>query len=112
MKAKSRADIFPRLGTFLLSELPSLFIWACVGAFCAALVHLCLADYNFSLFLGSQYADHAKHFDAPKTYLVYGVTIATALLIILLFRVPALVTRGVKSWWAGVTSGLRSICLK
>lgn len=111
MIAKIRVDIFPRLGTFLLSELPSVFTWACVGAFCAALIHLCLVDHNFSLFLRSQYADHAKHFDAPKTYLVYGITLATTLLIILLFRLPALVTRGLKSWWAGVTSGLSFVSL-
>lgn len=107
MKANAKEDTYARIRFFLLSELPSLFTSACVGALCAALLHLCLQDHNFSLYLGNQYADRAKHFDAPKTYLIYGITIAATILLILIFRLPFVIKRGLKSWWAGVTSGLR-----
>jgi hypothetical protein len=107
MKANTWDGFFPRIRQFLLSELPSLFIWACIGAICAALLHLCLRDHNFSLYLAHQYADRAKNFNTPQTYLAYGVTIAAAALLVLAFRLPSLVRRGLRSWWAGVTSGLR-----
>jgi hypothetical protein len=107
MKAKTRDGGVLRIRQFLLSELPSLFIWASIGAVCAALLHLCLQDHNFSLYLVHQFADRAKNFDAPKTYLAYGVTIAATALLILALRLPSLIKRGLKSWWAGVTSGLR-----
>jgi hypothetical protein len=98
-------ELYSRSKTFLLAELPSLFTWACIGAIFAALLHLCLQDHNFSLYLGNQYTDYAKHFDSPKSYAVYGMTVAIAGILIFAFRLPSTVWRGLKSWWRGVTSG-------
>ena len=94
------------LKDFTKREWLSVFVWSGTGIAGAALIRLTLWDHAFEVFLGSKYVPTEKIFDDPRLYLPYLITGAVAVLIGSALRVPALLWRCLRSWWAGVTSGL------
>lgn len=104
---KKYADVSRHSLSFLRREAPGLLMWACIGAIAAGSLHICFRDHNFANYVATMYAATANHFDAPTNYIAYGVTFAIAAALAIMLRLPALIRRGFRSWWFGVTSGLR-----
>jgi predicted KAP-like P-loop ATPase len=94
------------LKDFTKREWLSVFIWSGVGIIGAALIRLTLWDHAFEVFLGSKYIPAEKISDDPRLYLPYLITGAVVVLLGSALRVPAFLGRCLRSWWAGVTSGL------
>lgn len=94
---------------FFQRELISILFWSCLGAIAAGAVRLLVSDSAFDAFLVSTYLPPAKRFDEPARYVPYLLTGATAIVLIVIIRLPRLIGRGVKSWSLGVTSGLKLI---
>jgi hypothetical protein len=95
--------------SFFKVEISNVCLWAGLGAIAAGALHLCFRDHNFGLILSAQFAQKEKLFDAPLTYLPFGISIAIAVVLIITLRLPRLLWRGLKSWWLGVTSGLNLV---
>lgn len=91
---------------FAEREWLSVFIWFGVGIIGAALIRLTLWDHAFEGFLGSKYIPTEKIFDDPRLYLPYLITGAVAVFLGGALRIPGFLWRCLRSWWAGVTSGL------
>jgi hypothetical protein len=94
---------------FFHRELLSILFWASLGAIAAALVRALISDHSFDTFLLTTYLPPPKRFDEPARYVPYLLTGAVAVVIIVLIRGWRIVRRGVKSWFLGVTSGLKFI---
>lgn len=84
----------------------AVFIWSGGGVIGAGLIRLTLWDHSFEGFLGSKYLPLGKIFDDPRLYLPYLITGAVAVFLGSALRIPRLMWRCLRSWWAGVTSGL------
>jgi hypothetical protein len=83
-----------------------MFAWSGGGIIGAALIRLALWDQAFEAFFGAKYIPSEKMLDDPRLYLPYLITGAVAVLLGSALRVPVFLGRCVRSWWAGVTSGL------
>jgi KAP family P-loop domain len=100
-------DAWPTLlKGFAEREWWSVFIWSGVGIIGAALIRLTLWDHAFEGFLGSKYIPTEKIFDDPRLYLPYLITGAIAVFLGSALHIPGFLWRCLRSWWAGVTSGL------
>ena len=98
-------DLPKHLRDFTRREWSSVFIWAGLGAMAAGLARLSVWDPSFQAFLRSKYAPVGLLDDA-RLYVPYMLTIAIAFLLAITFHILAFTRRGLRSWWAGVTSGL------
>jgi hypothetical protein len=65
-----------------------------------------LWDHAFQGFLSSKYVPLAKILDNPQLYVPYVITAVVLALLGVALRMPGFLWRFVRSWWAGVTSGL------
>ena len=93
--------------TFLNREWVSLFVSSSIGISMAALFRLLFSDRHFAQFSKPRYAVIESAFDGKDAYwpLMIGVVLMLAFAITPM--AAKLAFRGVRSWWAGVTSGLR-----
>jgi hypothetical protein len=94
---------------FLKVEIANVCLWAGLGVMAAGALHLCFRDHNFGLVLSDKLSRQEKLFDAPLTYLPFGISLAVAMVLVISLSLPRLIWRGLKSWWLGVTSGLNLI---
>jgi cation transport ATPase len=94
------------LKDFTKREWLSVFVWSGVGIIGAALIRLTLWDHAFEVFLGSKCIPTQKIFDDPRLYLPYLVAGAVAVVLGSALRISGFLWRCLRSWWAGVTSGL------
>ena len=94
---------------FLKVEIANVCLWAGLGVMAAGALHLCFRDHNFGLVLSDKLYRQEKLFDAPLTYLPFGISLAVAMVLVISLSLPRLIWRGLKSWWLGVTSGLNLI---
>lgn len=92
---------------FVHAEALSVCLWAGLGALAAAIAHVCFRDHHFGVILSARADKTTQSFDAPLSYLPFGVSVAIAVTLIVALRLPRVIWRGLKSWWLGVTSGLR-----
>jgi KAP family P-loop domain len=91
---------------FAEREWMSVLLWSAMGALTAGLVRLLFLDQVFRVFIVATYFHPTKHFDDIRLYLPYALIIAvTAALAFLTYSLKIL-NRGLRSWIAGVTSGL------
>jgi KAP family P-loop domain len=95
-----------KLLNFTEREWLPVFVWSGVGIIGAALIRLTLWDHAFEGFLGSKYLPTEKIFDDPQLYLPYLISGAVAVFLASVLRIPGFLWRCLRSWWAGVTSGL------
>jgi hypothetical protein len=93
------------LWDFTKREWLSLFVWSGFGALAAGLVRLVLWDASFQAFLTSNYMPSASFRDRRLLF-PYLITVAVAFFLGIALRIPGFFWRGLRSWWAGVTSGL------
>jgi hypothetical protein len=93
------------LAEFVRREWVSAFLWAAIGALTSALLRLGAWDRSFQHLLIEKYLP-SKSVDDPKLYVPYLAIAGLALALAALWPIPSLITRGLRSWWAGVTSGL------
>src|SRR5258708_4308588 len=93
--------------SFLKREWVAAFLATSVGALTAQSVHLIFWDASFQSFLAAKYkVEPPLSFDNPAyytPYLILGCVAAVAAIAALAWLY---IWRGLKSWWAGVTSGL------
>lgn len=94
------------LNEFVKREWFSVFAYGGLGSILATIGRLILQDHSFRRFLISKYSPQPSHFDNPRVYMPYAVTVAAAIFLAVALRIPANVKRGLRSWWEGVTSGL------
>ena len=94
------------LWDFTKREWWSVFLWSSLGALAAGLVRLVLWDRSFQGFLTSSYIPSHPRFDDPRLYLPYLIIALVAVFVGIALRIPGLLSRGLRSWWTGVTSGL------
>jgi predicted KAP-like P-loop ATPase len=94
------------LWDFSKRELLSVFLWSGLGAITAGLIHLMLWDRTFQEFLNSKYIPVAKLLDNPHLYLPYLISAAVLIVFGVALRIPDFLLRFIRSWLAGVTSGL------
>jgi hypothetical protein len=92
--------------SFIKSEITAILLWASLGALCAGVLRLLFSDHAFLSLLKSKYIPPRTEFDDPARYIPYALAVALGVLAIVLIRLPALMSRGARSWWLGVTSGL------
>jgi hypothetical protein len=94
---------------FFQKELISILFWSCLGAITAGGLRLLISDHSFDTFLISTYLPPPKRFDEPARYIPHLLTGAVAVVLIVIIRLPRIITRGIKSWMFGVTSGLKFV---
>jgi hypothetical protein len=82
------------------------FLWSGLGVIVSGLVRLTLWDHSFQGFVSSRYIPTAKILDNPHLYFPYLLATAAAVFVGIILRIPVFLGRGLRSWWAGVTSGL------
>jgi hypothetical protein len=93
------------LRQFARREWFSFFTSSAAGVFTAEAVHLVLQDHSFQSFLIARFKPAAS-FDDPKYYIPYTTIFAIVAIFAIGPFVFSYVNRGIRSWWAGVTSGL------
>jgi hypothetical protein len=104
-KSREAKDRPALLLAFVRREWISIFAFSALGALAAGVLRLLVLDGSFQRHLATKYVP-AGTLDSPKLYLPYVVSTAVAVLLAVILRVPAFAARGLRSWWAGVTSGL------
>jgi hypothetical protein len=92
------------LREFTKREWLSLFVWSGFGALAAGLVRLVLSA-SFQAYLTSRYLP-SPTFGDRRLLLPYLITAVGAFFLGIALRIPGFLWRGLRSWWAGVTSGL------
>jgi predicted KAP-like P-loop ATPase len=95
-----------RLKEFVEREWLSAFVASALGVTGAALIRLTLWDHTFEGFVATKYFPAQKMFDDPRLYLPYAIAGGVAILLASALQLPAFIGRYLRSWWAGVTSGL------
>lgn len=95
------------LWTFLQREWVSIFVSSGCGILAAGLLRLLLSDKPFAQFYKSQYSPVRSHFDGLLTYSPFIIGLVLAFAIAFSPSIVVLVGRGLRSWFMGVTSGLR-----
>lgn len=93
------------LRQFTKREWFSYFASSTAGVLTAEAAHLVLRDHAFQTFLINRYKPAAS-FDDPKYYVSYVTIIVTLAVLAIGPFLFAYTKRGIRSWWAGVTSGL------
>jgi hypothetical protein len=93
------------LWNFTKREWFSLFLWSGLGVLAAESVDLLLRDHSFQRYLLSTYKPNVS-FDEPKHYAPYVAIVLVTMFLAVIAYISAYVRRGLKSWRAGVTSGL------
>lgn len=93
------------LWQFTKREWLSVFVWSGLGAAAAGLARLVLWDHSFRQFLVDKYVP-SRASDDPRLYLPYVLMVVAAVFLGIALHVTALLSRGLRSWWEGVTSGL------
>lgn len=93
------------LRQFAKREWFSFFTSSAAGVVIAEVVHLVLQDQSFQSLLISSYRPVVS-FDDPKYYIPYFTIISTLAILAIGPFVVGYTSRGIRSWWAGVTSGL------
>ena len=96
----------PALRNFARREWTRVFVWCAIGVSLAGIIHLFFHDTSFQRFICTKYEPFETRFDGFRAYLWYIVVAATAFAIATGLKGPFLITRGVRSWWMGVASGL------
>lgn len=94
------------LWNFAKTEWLSILLWSGLGAVGAGLLHLLAFDHAFQVFLEAKYLPAAKRFDDVRIYFPDIFAAALVAVMAVMLRLPDVITRGFKSWIAGVTSGL------
>ena len=84
----------------------AVFGWFGTSALLAGLFRLGWGDHSFRAFLKDKYVPAALRFDDPGSYVLLLLVISFAVLMGMALEIPRYVWRGLRSWWAGVTSGL------
>jgi len=84
----------------------AVFGWFGTSALLAGLFRLGWGDHSFRAFLKDKYVPAALRFDDPGSYVLFLLVISFAVLMGMALEIPRYVWRGLRSWWAGVTSGL------
>lgn len=98
---------WPRLlGKFVSREWMTVFGWLGAGALLAGLFRLGWSDHSFRAFLKATYVPTGLRFDNPSSYVPFLLVISFAVLLGMALEIPRHFWRGLRSWWAGVTSGL------
>src|ERR1035437_9972802 len=95
------------LWTFLKREWTSIFVSSGCGILAAGLLRLLLSDKPFAQFYKSQYSPVRSHFDGLPTYSPFIIGLVLAFAIAFSPSIVVSVGRGLRSWFMGVTSGLR-----
>jgi predicted KAP-like P-loop ATPase len=95
------------LWEFAKREWKSAFLATSLGIVAAESVHLLLWDISFQSFLSSRYKPQpAVSFDDPRYYYPYIALILLTAVVAIVANIGGYFGRGLRSWWAGVTSGL------
>ncbi len=84
----------------------SILVWSGAGAVSAALFRLLFFDHLFKDFIVSTYFSSKDRLDEVGYYSTYTATAAYTLALIVVISALGVVRRGLRSWFAGVTSGL------
>ena len=93
------------LWRFVKREWFSLFLATSLGVLVAEFFDLLLRDDAFQYYLISNFRPSAS-FDDPAHYVPYLVIVFGTIFLAVVALIFGYVRRGLKSWWAGVTSGL------
>ena len=105
-KQKNTLKAWPTLlRDFTKREWFSLCISSSLGVLGAEALHLLFWDHSFQTFLVAKYKPGVS-FDTPHFYLPYLVIILVTLLLAIVSLLWSFFRRGLRSWLAGVTSGL------
>ncbi len=94
------------LGRFVSREWMTVFVSFGAGTLLAAFFRLGGSDHSFRAFLKNTYVPTGLRFDDPDAYVRFLIVASAAVLLCILLDIPHYIWRGLKSWWAGVTSGL------
>ena len=98
---------WPRLlRKFVRREWIKVFASFGIGALVAGLFRLASGDHSFRAFLKASYLPAGIHIDAPRSYVPFLLVISFAVLLGIALEIPRYLGRGLRSWSAGVTSGL------
>jgi predicted KAP-like P-loop ATPase len=90
---------------FVQREWFSLFLSSSLGVLAAESIDLLFRDRSFQNYLVTNYLPIVS-FDDPRHYIPYLALAFSAMFLAVLAFVYLYMRRGLKSWWAGVTSGL------
>src|SRR6267142_1552127 len=93
------------LWEFVKREWFSFFLSTSLGVLAAEAFDLLLRDWSFQYYLISHF-EPSVSFDDPKHYVPYLVIVFGTMFLAVVALIFGYVRRGLKSWWAGVTSGL------
>lgn len=93
------------LREFVKREWLSLFLSTSLGVLAAEVFDLLLRDDSFQHYLISHF-EPSVSFDDPKHYAPYLVIVIGTMFLAVVAFIFGFVWRGLRSWWAGVTSGL------
>ncbi len=90
---------------FVKREWFSIFLSTSLGVLAAETFDLLLRDDSFQYYLITHF-EPSVSFDDPKHYVPYLVMVLGTMLLAVVAGILGYAWRGLKSWWAGVTSGL------
>jgi len=93
------------LWDFAKREWLPFFLWSGLGVFTGEVVDALLRDRAFRHYLVVNYRPSVS-FDNPEHYVPYLAVILGTILLSIIAYLCVYLWRGMKSWWAGVTSGL------
>jgi len=94
------------LVTFAEREYPSVLLWTAFGAIAAGFVRLLFRDRLFESFLFARYFLSSTHYGGWRLYLPYASVAGLVAILGMVIYGPGAITRGLRSWTEGVTSGL------
>jgi hypothetical protein len=93
------------LREFVKREWLSIFLSTSLGVLAAEAFDLLLRDWSFQYYLMTHF-EPSVSFDDPKHYFPYLAIIFGTMFLAVVVLIFGYARRGLKSWWAGVTSGL------
>ena len=93
------------LREFVKREWFSFFLSTSLGVLAAEAFDLLLRDWSFQYYLIAHFGPSVS-FDDPKHYVPYLVMVFGTMFLAVVAVIFGHMRRGLKSWWAGVTSGL------
>jgi KAP family P-loop domain len=93
------------LQQFVKREWFSLFLSTGLGILVGECIDLLLWDHSFQRYFFANYIPSA-HLDDPKRDFPYVVLLLGAMFLAVVPVISTYIRRGIRSWWAGVTSGL------
>lgn len=109
--SNSRPGDSELLSSFFAREVKSVVIGAFWGAIAAAMIRAIAFDKAFRTFLASSYNPALSHFSNRHTYLGYACVAAVAAALFVALRYSSVLSRALRSWRLGVTSGLLTLSL-